>query len=196
MYKRLLISSLVTLLYVCAASDCVVASVAQENLEAEEYAVYSAVIDELSRGWGASGRVTLRIEKDFPSSDVYARNGHEYVKAIMREVSQEVRDDYEAKNKLPYELKSLFDIRVPYVLVSSKARWSQPQKGASRKMAEPNHRSSSMTLSRVGFNAKADQALVYVGLICGRLCGSGSYVMLAKENGVWRVERRRAVWKS
>lgn len=48
-----------------------------------------------------------------------------------------------------------------------------------------------LSLSRVGFDHKKNQALVYVtdmrGNPSGRAWGAGSYVLLIKKKGAWRV---------
>lgn len=50
--------------------------------------------------------------------------------------------------------------------------------------------------SRVGFNGDGTQALVYRGVVCGVLCGSGGYVLLEKVNGVWEIVGETEVWMS
>jgi hypothetical protein len=50
--------------------------------------------------------------------------------------------------------------------------------------------------SRVGFNGDATQALLYRGVVCGVLCGSGGYVLLEKVDGAWQVIREYEVWMS
>jgi hypothetical protein len=42
-----------------------------------------------------------------------------------------------------------------------------------------------LSFSRPAFNAAGTQALVHIELLCGPLCGSGAYVMLALEDGAW-----------
>ena len=50
--------------------------------------------------------------------------------------------------------------------------------------------------SRVGFNNSLDQAVVYVGKVGGPLMGSGSYYLLAKQNGIWTIIEDTGVWES
>lgn len=50
--------------------------------------------------------------------------------------------------------------------------------------------------SRVGLNGDATQALVYRGVVCGVLCGSGGYVLLEKVDGAWQVVGEHEVWMS
>jgi len=53
------------------------------------------------------------------------------------------------------------------------------------------------TVSRPGFNVPQDEALVYVGIHCGLLCGWGNYVHLRKTSrGTWTVVRIVPTWES
>jgi hypothetical protein len=56
-------------------------------------------------------------------------------------------------------------------------------------------------VSAVGFNNEHTRALVYVGHICGNLCGGGMYHLMTRKNGKWEpdTEFRGApgcLWKS
>jgi hypothetical protein len=41
--------------------------------------------------------------------------------------------------------------------------------------------------SRVGFDRAGRAAIVFVSHVCGGLCGTGHYIVLAKNAGVWRI---------
>lgn len=51
-------------------------------------------------------------------------------------------------------------------------------------------------LSKVGFNSEMNQALVYRAFSCDSTCGHGSYVLLVKEAGVWRIKAQAGSWIS
>jgi hypothetical protein len=51
-------------------------------------------------------------------------------------------------------------------------------------------------LSRLGFNAARDEALVYVALSCGKLCGEGHMILLRADAGVWEVANARVCWQA
>jgi len=53
-----------------------------------------------------------------------------------------------------------------------------------------------LILSRVGFNSRKDQALVYAGKIDAPLAGSGGYYFLIKEDGIWEVQDASGAWIS
>jgi len=44
-----------------------------------------------------------------------------------------------------------------------------------------------ISVSRIGFDRSASQALLYVSFICGSLCGSDSFVLLERDGATWRV---------
>lgn len=52
------------------------------------------------------------------------------------------------------------------------------------------------TLSKVGFNADMTQAIVYRAFSCGDTCGYGSYVLLVKAGGAWRIVGEARPWVS
>jgi hypothetical protein len=52
------------------------------------------------------------------------------------------------------------------------------------------------TLSRVGFNADATQALFYASNHCGGMCGGGWYVVMEKRNGRWLTSNEIDMWVS
>ena len=49
---------------------------------------------------------------------------------------------------------------------------------------------------RVGFNGCKNEALVYTGYRCGTLCGTGTFYILRKEGGVWKVFLTHGIWQS
>jgi hypothetical protein len=51
-------------------------------------------------------------------------------------------------------------------------------------------------MSKVGFNGEMNQALVYRAFACGSTCGYGSYVLLVKEAGVWKIRAEAGTWIS
>jgi hypothetical protein len=56
--------------------------------------------------------------------------------------------------------------------------------------------SSIYRFSRVGFSCSGNQALVYVSMSCGGLCGRGSLVALEKQNGEWEETLVEGLWIS
>ncbi len=53
-----------------------------------------------------------------------------------------------------------------------------------------------MSVSRIGCNSAKTQALVYIGNLCGGLCGTGQVFLLVKEGGAWKVQYVTMTWIS
>jgi len=53
-----------------------------------------------------------------------------------------------------------------------------------------------LSLSRVGFNARFDQALVYLGIQSQWLNGSGHYFLLSEVKGSWSIDQMVQTWIS
>lgn len=51
-------------------------------------------------------------------------------------------------------------------------------------------------LSRVGFNARRDRALVYTGSQGGPKSGAAFLILLSKTNGNWVIDQKIIVWLS
>jgi hypothetical protein len=53
-----------------------------------------------------------------------------------------------------------------------------------------------ISLSAVGFNRNHTQAIVSVGMDCGRLCGEGGIFVLHKKAGRWTITKQLGAWVS
>jgi hypothetical protein len=113
-------------------------------------------------------------------------------------VEEVTAEDFVSKNEQSCPLKNRFDVGALVVLISEKE-----ERGISESMygwLEFYVRypfSHGLTeLSRVGFNAGMDQALVYVANSKGGLWGAGHYVLLIKEEGRWIVQDKALLWIS
>jgi hypothetical protein len=53
-----------------------------------------------------------------------------------------------------------------------------------------------LTISQAGFNLGRTEAILFVNLHCGGLCGGGNYYLLRKTYGVWHVVETKEVWVS
>jgi hypothetical protein len=165
--------------------------------EAEEYAVYSALINQEYAGPDIE-RIVIR--------DHTGVSAHPSLQEELARVSKQMRDgpdsamvaDFSTKNAQEHPLTNSFQAKVPCVLISQqeleaifrgRGGWDEFYKWYPKSQGE-------MTLSRVGFNAKRDRALVYVGNQSHWLAGAGYYALLEKENGVWRVRDKVLVWVS
>ncbi|MFZ6664709.1 hypothetical protein [Peijinzhouia sedimentorum] len=53
-----------------------------------------------------------------------------------------------------------------------------------------------MTMSRVAFSENKERAVFYYTFSCGRLCGWGSIVFLARKDKEWEIVGQREMWVS
>jgi hypothetical protein len=53
-----------------------------------------------------------------------------------------------------------------------------------------------LTVSRVGFNKRSDQAIMYLDFVKGELNAVGRYILLDKVNSKWRIRKILEVWVS
>jgi hypothetical protein len=52
-----------------------------------------------------------------------------------------------------------------------------------------------IAVSQPGFNFAKTEAILYIDHFCG-LCGGGSYILMRKVNGIWRVVDQHSTWMS
>jgi hypothetical protein len=88
-----------------------------------------------------------------------------------------VIDDYLKRNQKQLTLVRKFDLH-SYVLLGRDTGSKRPH------FDDP----TLFYLSAVGFNSDHTRALVYVGYVCGSLCGSGLYHFMVKKNGQWQQD--------
>jgi len=119
----------------------------------------------------------------------------------LNTVEQETLADYLGKNKESHILTGISDLGIAYVLVTDddlKEAFSEHgiDRGWTRFYKKYPGSSGIVFFSTVGFNRDNTQAFVYAGKQCGGLCGAGDYVLLKKENGIWAIQQRMALWVS
>jgi hypothetical protein len=162
----------------------------QEGIEAEEYAVYSTLING-NTGEDNVNRPLIILDK--PSAwigmiDSERDKFYEDLQKSSPALMPETLLDLIAKNKEQYTFTRRFEIKRPYTLISEKELdnfFNQDGGGWEEFYRKYPESRGYSTFSRVGFNADKTQALVYQAHGCGGLCGGGAYVLLVKKNGVW-----------
>jgi hypothetical protein len=163
------------------------------NLEAEEYAVYSALIRQNPIGYDLGSSFVVR-ENTMADLDMFERtleNVHKLPSSLV--------DSYRSRNAASYTLGPNLDIEQDYVLMPQEvfdeilgrrgSRWTDFE-------AKYPGASGFILFSRVGFNADGDEALADMGYRCGDLCGAGGLYLLVKEDGNWKVRETLMVWQS
>lgn len=169
---------------------------ASASLEAESYAVYSAVLGQV---FGEKEPRTVVISNRtlfYPNSqnlgtpwiEKQIQDGKKYYPSV----SGDTLTDFYLKTASPTELNSQFDLDVPYLLID------ENEFGETDAALELYKRypAGMIKFSRVGFNHSRDQAFVEVEFLFCALCGFGDKILLEKTLGIWLVKERFRGWVS
>lgn len=168
----------------------------------EEYKIYNVIIrDKFIIGNYVHDRIVI---KEFTACErANDRESIEYfAKKVGNQVDTDTLKDFLAKNQRPYLLKKeLFSIKSKCVFISEsemnelfisktiKNYWNNFYR------KYPNSQGI-MELSKVGFNSRITQALVYQGNNKYSLYGSGYFILLTKKWGSWTIKYSIMVWIS
>ena len=121
---------------------------------------------------------------------------HQLMNKWMPDAEAQTLDNYLLRNKTRGELK-VWNLGINYAFVKNGDLPDGRFDSFWAKFYEQHSKPPSVAFfSQVGFNDRYDQAFVYVGRICGGLCGGGEYVLLSKVNGRWEVRAEKALWVS
>ncbi len=166
------------------------------DYDAEEQAVYAALI-------AAMYPAPMVVIMDTTATDPVGVEGLaqtlQYVQQNMSALSQETADSFQVRNDAAYPLAEDLDLGVEVILLSQRdmqAMFAVNQNGWDIFYQRYPDAPGIMTLSRVGFNASLDEALVYIGNQSHWLAGAGYYVLLRKANGAWTVDQQVMTWIS
>jgi hypothetical protein len=163
------------------------------SIEAEEYAVYSAMIEQNPIGYDMGTNLVIRDQTD----DLDERMFEETLEVHPMPV--DLADSYRSRNQVSYTLDPALDLEQSYTLMSRKEHDELfGKKGAGWPEFESRYPEAEgiINFSRVGFSEEGDLALVLMGFRCWDLCGAGGLYLLAKEDGSWVVEKATMVWMS
>jgi len=156
-----------------------------DTVSADEYAVYSALINAKYIKSGTE----LAVIKTQTRLDT-----------MVRDVPKEFADTLVAKNNATYTLERHLDIRVKYVLLDKKQLdelfHADLDKGWDSYWKQYQHATGLLTFSRVAFNAKGDEALLNASEVCGPLCGYGYLFRLRKDKDGWKLVDEQFLWIS
>lgn len=157
--------------------------------EAEEYAVYSAVIKNLylkemklkepiliSNRTACYGDRESSIFGDDFLNRMTAEQRVSQLKEIFLPVSEEMLFDYDEKQMASKWLRRpKFNLQVEYILVDD--------------INKENYLTDrSIRFSGVGFNRQRNRAFVFTQFVCSALCGSSNFILLEKVEGNWKIK--------
>jgi hypothetical protein len=164
-----------------------------EMREAEEYAVYSALINSFHpKNDGKLLLIQNRTESFYPHDGTGDET--KYIKDhLPPDTSEETLNDYKSVDRQTKALDRRFVVNDTYLLVTEDRRhqWFTSLKSIQEFHQRYPNSTGIRLLSRVGFNKTLDEALVYSWGYCGGDCGGGGYYLLRKENGRWTIKQQR-----
>lgn len=161
----------------------------------EEELVYKALME-------ANYPFDLLVIMDTTQTDIIglaSDETYQFVKENMTRLSADTLDDFKSKNVGSDLLKASMVLGTRYLLFTEKDKQELFQINQSGWDVFYNRYPEApgiMTLSRVGFNSKVDQALVYLGIQSHWLAGSGYYYLLNKVDGEWVIDQQVMTWVS
>lgn len=170
------------------------------EVESEEYAVYNALIE--ARYIHDETRIIVINEETgtfYYDDQKQLLKELEYIRKKLPVVTEDLTNDFKAKNNRHYSLKNNFKLTIPSVLVTKQAMdaiFKDTTKGWLDFYSRYPHSQGNLTLSRVAFNTKRDRALVYTGNQSDWLAGTGFYLYLEKAGGIWVIKNEQMTWIS
>jgi hypothetical protein len=164
----------------------------QADMEKEEQAVFSVFMPE-----GPGPALILQTTSTNIGGEE-PRVIRDHIKNSFEGVSNDLVENYLARNAQPSQLSPDMDLGVDYVLMDSEelAKITRRPNWHQDLIEKYPGSNGYLIFSHVGFNRSLDKAVVYVGNVAGPLMGSGSYYLLEKQNGTWTVKEETMVWIS
>lgn len=198
MFKKLPLVLLIFSLSACTRGQAVLPTpTAVPDLDAEQQAVYAALIKSMVPA------AEMVVVMDTTATDLGGVGNLDQtlldVMKQMKGVASETADSFRVRNAAAQVLKVDMNLGLPYNLLSEADRrliFNINQDGWQEFYNRYPNASGIITLSNVGFNLTATQALVYFGNQSNWLAGAGYYVLLKKTNGVWVMEQQVMTWIS
>jgi hypothetical protein len=197
MYRKLSFLLLVMLMAACAPVATASPTPAVDTLEQEEQAVYATL---LKQTYTAPMLVIMALTSTGPGEGVdNTEKTLAYVLQNMHDVDQATVDSFRSRNASAYPIPADMDLGIPYSLITQVQRkqiFGPNQSGWEVFYSNYPNSPGITTLSRVGFNAAFDQALIYLGTESNWLAGIGNYILMKKVEGDWMIDQQVRTWIS
>lgn len=178
-------------------------------LLAEEYAVYSALINEIHN----EARFRVFVIRDHTAACLRVGEwcATPHINRDLPKLSSETLNDYLAQNEKSQQLSNSFKLRTAAVLLGDRElpELLRPSKFEINLSPIPNRKvkwgefyvryplsPGLISLSEVGFNSELNQALVYEETQGNDNGTWGRYLLLTKRAGQWEVEDLRCLSQS
>jgi hypothetical protein len=169
--------------------------VLQSETSEEEYAVYSALLNQKF----VDERTDLLIIVDQTVAKPFLATGlRGGLLEILSPVDATTLAAFKERNKEAQAIKAKLKLTVKYTLLAND-QWSELFSGDVIKGWEEFYTKNPgatgiLRFSGVGFNSERNEALMYVEHGSGATAGKGDYVLLTKSEKGWKVERMMILW--
>jgi hypothetical protein len=174
-----------------------------DEVSPEEYAVYSAYLDDINKSPQRGPAVKLAvIDAQTQSADTSCspENIAKFDKRVSNARLKPLFDNFRAKSQSQKPLGKSFNIKYAYVILNSKdfeAFFKTNDFDGWKDFYKKYPNSPGFTtFSRVGFNSNKTKASIFKNSICGPLCGSGDYVVFEKVADKWKIVSYLNCWVS
>lgn len=176
-------------------------------LSADDYKVYSAVLDDLSRNLDVK-KVHFVIRNSTVVDPALWRLHNPNASETNPTSSDEAVKDSELRIKTPCRISGEMKTSATFEIVPTETLEAifrieegkdvgQSLANSWKKFYEAYPDSSGFwSFSTIGFNSSKTEAVVYVAHNCGVLCGRGTLFRLSKNAGQWRVMNWAVHWIS
>ncbi len=166
--------------------------------EPEEYTIYSTVIESWYRK-DHGKKLLIRDYTGLYRGRETMETELKYVQQMMPALNDEAINDFKTKNLNAYSLKSFINPRVEYKLITQKEIDYIFDHNPNWETYYNQHPDSGgiLTLSRVGFNRRKNQALLHVANQWNLATGAGVYILLNRQrDGSWQIVDQERLWRS
>jgi hypothetical protein len=175
------------------------------EIGSEEYTVYSAVLAQIY----PSGPKTFVITSATSDNELLTGELIKYIEEnsmftqsgmFNLKLDEDMVEDYNEKNAEKHMLSADgFDLPQEVILISSEELdeifWGEGG-GWNRFYSRFPVATGTINLSRVGFDNDKTGAIIYIGIQSDFLIGRGDFLLLAKDNGKWRIVDKVMIWIS
>jgi hypothetical protein len=198
MLKKLLLVALVLFSSACSAKQTLapISTPSAKQMDSEQQVIYAFL---LTNTYQHKGYVLMDTTSTGVTGVDNTAQSLDYVQQNMHSVDPETLNSFRERNDQAYPISADMDLGFPYTLLSQAGRqkiFGENQSGWEVFYERYPQAPGITTLSRVGFNASLDQALVYIGTQSNWLAGSGYYILLNKLDGAWKIDQRVMTWIS
>jgi hypothetical protein len=181
---RALAPNLIVLAFCIGTAVAQNSSAGQPLVGADAYEIYSLLIPQQESYGFAKGTLVVQEEtltnRDVSCACLSSETTRRFGGAIS---------DYRRSQTKKWLLNRHFVIEKPYEIVNEQTLGLLRGHGSERWDAYYDHYPKSggyIFMSAVGFNKNKTLAIVYMGSICGGLCGQAQFHLLEKVRGHWK----------